>query len=409
MSHLPNRNQQQPLPTFLAGQGQAIACWQRELERSTARRKSLARACAWAEETDAKSTPRLQTEPLLGHCLAELLDKPDREQVWVEPEKPSTRQSVAKAPVVESHDETTGARLPQAKRKASQVDLPLSVNKRVKRERLRQLAGKTAVTPTQFRATKKQRQTKLPTVRHKAEQRTPIAKKADFAKRQASQQQVAVWQQAVAQRAHKQAWTANRTAPKRASGLEEVRPLPEQSQNGLSNQWNQPFTGQTISTHLLRALAQPKQTMIGQAKRPSKASQPFSQLAQSKRPYHPEPHQPQSVTMKPEASIPLPSLPASPPETRAYLADEARGKTIIKPSDSLGQDEPRFAPPHLAPTLPPLQPTQWPYLPNTPVATAVAQRSAQREAAPETENLDDLARLIKQILDEESRRYGIDV
>jgi len=44
-----------------------------------------------------------------------------------------------------------------------------------------------------------------------------------------------------------------------------------------------------------------------------------------------------------------------------------------------------------------------------PIATLIARESAKRETATTPEDLDDLARKLTQILEEESRRHGIDV
>ena len=69
----------------------------------------------------------------------------------------------------------------------------------------------------------------------------------------------------------------------------------------------------------------------------------------------------------------------------------------------------QFSPPRTVPAMPPLKPPQRPFAAQPPVATAVAQQNARREAASAADGLDDLASKIKQILDEESRRHGIDV
>jgi len=71
---------------------------------------------------------------------------------------------------------------------------------------------------------------------------------------------------------------------------------------------------------------------------------------------------------------------------------------------------PRFAPPQLAEVLPRLRPLPKPGTPSiSPLTAATAERSARREAESAPEDLDDLARKLKQILDEESRRHGINV
>ena len=71
---------------------------------------------------------------------------------------------------------------------------------------------------------------------------------------------------------------------------------------------------------------------------------------------------------------------------------------------------PRFAPPQLAEVMPRLRPLPKPgSVSLSPIAASAAERSARREAEATPEDLDALARKLKQILDEESRRHGIDV
>ena len=135
-------------------------------------------------------------------------------------------------------------------------------------------------------------------------------------------------------------------------------------------------------------------------------TRPSREPSRNEQPYEDnEARQAQTPAKKTPAARSTPS--SSPNETD--LSGETVTQHGVHQHSSSAQDRPRFAPPRLTPTLPPLQPTQQPHIPGTPVATLAAQHSAQREAAPAHESTDDLARLIKQILDEESRRHGIDV
>ena len=80
------------------------------------------------------------------------------------------------------------------------------------------------------------------------------------------------------------------------------------------------------------------------------------------------------------------------------------------PGESLAGTAPWFAPPQLAPTLPPLHPVQRNEASLIPAAAFTAERSARREAeetAPD--DLEELARKLRWILEEEARRHGIDV
>jgi hypothetical protein len=86
------------------------------------------------------------------------------------------------------------------------------------------------------------------------------------------------------------------------------------------------------------------------------------------------------------------------------LADGRDARTPARPAN--------FASPLDAPSLhPPLQPLKPPPTPDAdpqPVATITAERDAAAELA-QPEDLDQLAGKIKRILDEEARRYGIEV
>jgi hypothetical protein len=68
-----------------------------------------------------------------------------------------------------------------------------------------------------------------------------------------------------------------------------------------------------------------------------------------------------------------------------------------------------FAPPAMAERLPPLTSPPGEGAPGLPVAAAMAWAGAQAKAAASEDDLDELAAKIKRILDEEARRYGIDV
>jgi hypothetical protein len=70
----------------------------------------------------------------------------------------------------------------------------------------------------------------------------------------------------------------------------------------------------------------------------------------------------------------------------------------------------RIAPPKAALSLPDLLPPQMTEMPSLPVASASARPGAKLEAEAEmVDDLDILAAKVKRILDEEARRYGIDV
>lgn len=79
-----------------------------------------------------------------------------------------------------------------------------------------------------------------------------------------------------------------------------------------------------------------------------------------------------------------------------------------EPVDERSLTATRFQPPQMAERLPPLRPP----LPNglaIPAAAAAAAHSAREEAAAAGDDLEELARKLNRILEEESRRFGIDV
>jgi hypothetical protein len=81
------------------------------------------------------------------------------------------------------------------------------------------------------------------------------------------------------------------------------------------------------------------------------------------------------------------------------------------PGDGAGEVATSVSPldaPSLHPPLQPLIPPRTPEADPQPVATITAERGAAAELA-QPEDLDELAGKIKRILDEEARRYGIEV
>ncbi len=69
----------------------------------------------------------------------------------------------------------------------------------------------------------------------------------------------------------------------------------------------------------------------------------------------------------------------------------------------------RIIPPNITPLLPPLLPPRRAGVQPLPVAAATARQGADEETMMATDDLDVLAAKIKQILDEQARRHGIDV
>ena len=114
-------------------------------------------------------------------------------------------------------------------------------------------------------------------------------------------------------------------------------------------------------------------------------------------------------SLGPEDAQPGPTRASAPTEGAAAVALPA---TASRTGDVTGEPESRarIVPPVVAPSLPPLLPSQGVSMPSPPVAAAIVRQGARREETPAAEDdLNMLAAKIKRILDEEARRHGIDV
>jgi hypothetical protein len=114
----------------------------------------------------------------------------------------------------------------------------------------------------------------------------------------------------------------------------------------------------------------------------------------------------------PIESLPVPEAPAPRPEPPEGARQGFYPQTgaLPLPEAGRGGGRPLVAPPLAADTPPTLLQPRFPFDAPSPFATATLRREAQRDEVDlAQEDLDLLAARIKRILDEEARRYGIDV
>lgn len=211
---------------------------------------------------------------------------------------------------------------------------------------------------------------------------------------------------------------------------QEETPSQKATPSSLEAQWQQPLNGQTIPQENLDAYRLRRQSrgLVGaQRSRASRSVHPplmnqvnglleqtIGNALTSSKPAT-EPNTREKTNLPTQNSFPsregAMSLVA--PPQRHFSHDLHPASTSADEMDNASEWEEeetysRFAPPQLATQMPALKPLRPSHPFAQPIASVTAERNARREAtAPE--DLDELSRKIKQILDEESRRHGIDV
>lgn len=423
------------VPNFpgMLSNGRSPVCWQRQLAQQVAQPKRLERACHWLDELAQQHVPSLQSGPLLGACLSELVKNAPPVAT---PEEIARPRAARPAPPASS----------QAKSVAQKVLLPSGSSKsnkpttwpqsrRAHHDLLQKWAGTTAVLPKTVTRTRNH-----PFQPKGVNQRPPLpaasqpalphpnqvhALSEQLARR--TRQRLALPETAVSQQASA---TFHPRFSRPASHA--TQPPAKKPETLLETQWRQLIAGQIAPHSLLERLhasaTTPESTAARQPDGPDQQA-PEPRSKHSAQPVAPNsaqqarqtsPASRESLTQGlPHTPTPaLPSkrdpvrLPASLTSQRETAAAEA--PPHLDESDNGWQIAPRFAPPQMAKRLPRLRPLPPPgTLASQPTAAATARESARREAtnaaAEAPEALHTLARQIKQILDEESRRHGIEV
>ncbi len=408
--------------TAVCQNGRSPACWQRQVHRAAKRHEALAQTCAWVDDMVRQPAPKLQPGPLLGGCLAELVADAPPAEAGQATEGASGSHSPARAA-----DTARSA----AKRKpfapptpARRETPPLPQGVRARPEALQRWAGKTAVsharrpsTPRRLRpAASAWQRAPLPTNDRSA----PVAWTDELVRR--ARQQFAPPATAVSPHQVDEP-VEDYAARRRAAGS----PPPEAMPAGLPAQWRQSLTGLAAPPDLLQRLCSDPApaTEAATAARPARptavAPEPLSEKggAAAAAAANRSNQRAEGVYSPGQSPAAGPDFVPLPPELheRPSVAPAKQGHTAVSesaPTPDAADDgwftAPRFAPPQLAEVMPRLRPLPKPgSVSLSPIAASAAERSARREAEAMPEDLDTLARKLKQILDEESRRHGIDV
>lgn len=398
-----------PVSVALVG-GQAPACWQREIARSTARLDALPRTCAWVAAL-AAIRPRLRGESLLGHYLETLTDqivRPTEPKPKV-PEPRRRRFTWPEHPLQRARDP---APLGDPSATPSWSDAPRGP---ATARRAPQVPGESpARAPAPFQLESRAGQTLLtrladgaPPVRSESRPRqrsigarlTPTTGTSPSVSRDPAVHQD--WLHDVARRAGD---SLHRGAPdvhgrSRRASIDQPE-IDERS--SLANQWAIQLDGQPAPADVLVHFAgelTPYRNGSAREAQPESTQQRTPITGPSDRPARPaaeDVHSWQRRGPAPPEGTPT----AAPPEAGSRMGGLNREQALAA----------RIAPPIVAPSLPPLLPSHEVGVPSPSIASAVAQQSArEQEMLAAEDDLAELAAKVKRILDEEARRYGIDV
>jgi hypothetical protein len=420
-------------------EGRSPACWRQQLSHSVARQETVAQTCAWVEEMVVDQSPSsiLESGPLFGGCLAELVDVPAQiEQKATESQprkaaKPAFKSTPSKGTTRQKRSFT----LPK---RAGSIKLPpLRKSADSSGDLLRRWAGKTAAVQN---SGLNRRRPKRPV--QNGTRVTPPA--AGYTSQEWANQLVGRTRERLTQdeKLSASTGTSSKSLTKRFDkgqiSLSDNDKIPA----NIEDQLRQSLLGKTVSVEVLESLvpdlaesqtnSKEKRANPNRSGNPERSSISTDSASRNRNfPFNPVSTQRRKVESVAwsEDGRKRPPINTSPPQTAALredrltstfengLSDQHQGNIW---ADSTRQG-PRFAPPQVAETMPPLQalPHASPLRP-LPIASETAEWSARREGTQATlsasgvktapaENLDDLARQIKQIIDEESRRHGIDV
>jgi hypothetical protein len=403
---------------FFSG-GKAPACWQRQIERSAAAPKAIERACRWLEEM--AGPPKLHGEPLLGRCLPELLDAPPATEEPAPAEEPRQPRRATKPPAPatsqkkrpprpQAHDPEHADSFAPAKQPARATHALLEQHAAPRKGRSRR--GQADVLPQR-----------------------PVRKSALWLQKPA--QGAAGKGQAATATGHGGAWAGRlvERVRRRALGHDgeterrsgspgrlpaELAGAGERPAGGLTAQWERLLSGQTFSAEQLEQMAtgrvtrQRRTSGKGNKGRLAAGDKPADQAQQDDRPAAGSAGRrrsgAQTLSGRRRAGRGRPGSWNGEAHENAVAVEPAGVHEMgrYEPVDERSLAATRFQPPQMAERLPPLRPP----LPNglaIPAAAAAAARSARDEGAAAGDDLDELARKLNRILEEESRRFGIDV
>lgn len=380
MTHIPQlcAHRERPLSRS------STACWQREQSHLTRHRDALTRACAWLGELTRPAPPRLQPEPLWSDCLTELVSD------GAEP-GPARAAPPSRSPHVRSDSQ------PKSSHRAADA-MPLPVQSAADHP-LERPAPPPVGLPRKAPLDALQRHGgRLPAPKRSL--RKPTRHAAPISGPQPARRTT----EPPARHTARSAWQAQlaRRTQARLQPAGSVEPM----SSALEMEWKRPLLGNTASAELLHTLARvdgPPQAESRRAKHRRAQKPPLPRQ-------DPPPRRRQAL----DDAI------SSPPQHTARGRRAARPTVVPAADEALhtvvgsGHPAPVVVPPHAAPTLPPLHPLAHPAAAELSTAAQAARESATREMEtavvdPTAEDLTELTRQLKRILDAEARRHGIDV
>jgi hypothetical protein len=436
------------------GVGKARTCWQRDVVRKTEGLIAVRRGGAWVEEFGAIH-PKLWELPLLGTTLSVLTGQASQAQ---ETQPKTTRPGKARLvpcenPLESNRNKTTANALTDspfqpevsnrqsaAKRKVVEetpADHPAETLSQLQTQAERSLLSRLAGGGLAFESTEPQqaRSSSAKGKHNVAFGGAALGEARSFA--ETGKRSEALFPPVCRDSAAQRDWL-NHLAQKAGRAITRKQPnttetakptqgdaqRPGQSPS-LQEQWATPLDGTCASLELLYRFVQKDSSRYegssGAAPRRVSRSQPLSFLEK------PHSHHPvekvdeysqrldkwdglrgKSVSESNELG-PKPTPPVTAQTGSTFSAPEFGVNGQEGHSAGESKSSAPIIPPNVTPSLPDLLPPQRVGSPPLPVAAATARRGAREEGTKATDDLDALAAKIKQILDEQARRHGIDV
>jgi hypothetical protein len=420
----------------LAG-GRAPARWQRHLAQAVARGDGLRRACEWVEPA-TRLRPSLLEEPLLGSCLAELASQAarpaegEREPAPAQPvrrswadravahhtderRRPAERTSrpvqrrlgAEKGPPGRTEKDSQASAERARRQRARRQQPPPELEAKASRRLLRRLAGEGSRAETAERE-RGGRPGGLPEAKRRAGPAAPPGGDGGQG-----------WLRGVAERAERvlhEGGPARQIVPRAAQAERTGRDEAPR----LAAQWAIPLEGEAAPADLLaRLIDGPGSPPQGHGQVGSDsdgrgrdgARRAGAKAAPSERASRELPggRRAQGRSTRAASEVAQWAMAALTPAQQA--AGGARAADVGEEAEGGdgGAAKGWVAPPRVARSLPPLLPAQEVGEPTPTVARAAVDKAAAEEAGAGGEDLNELAARIKRILDEEARRYGIDV
>lgn len=393
--------------------GRSLACWQKELSRSVARQEMLAQACAWAGEFVKTPAPALEIGPLLGGCLAELVEFSTPTEEKTAELRPPRADKPAPASNRSRRPAGAGPYVPLRQAAAGKMP-PIPKTAVAPTSLLRRWAGNMTVSPPHPSSPSRRpkwplggKQVTLPGNTHNLQEwPNPLFKRT---------------RELLALDDKKAATFKSKGGPllQPLNKWQKAALVNDNPPAGIETQWQQPLFGKMAPLAMLENLLA-SSVKAAKAADTSERTNPAASVQ--------ERHSRQTETAIHSNLMPKERTEATFSPTHllegghSHLPEnEYSGQRQGEVRNRSAEQSPRFAPPQVAETLPQLRALPKPGTTNLfPVASLTAERNARREAEKSTlsasgiktepaEDLDNLASQIKQILDEESRRHGIDV